>query len=1147
MFYQVWVLHGKFKNTILPLVYCLLPDKMELTYKRALQLLFDFNPAEIRRPKNIMIDFEKAEVNVIREMLPNTQVHGCYFHFSQSVWRNIKSSGLAIRYANDMQYNVHLRKFSALAFCKEQDVLVRYSQLATQLLRDYGVSDAHENFLEYFENTWVGRTTRRPRYEISMWNCKSVTELELPRTNNSVESWHNAFQGAMGSEHPNVYKLVDKLLDEQVRVKAICAKLAAGEDSPLYSRKEYEIKNRKLLSIIEAHDQMPADEYLEACVDYHHNIQFTNDGVIKIHGQQSNMLDVIWVILDAFLWLWETLSFLHRIFWRYALIVENQTKEDLFVSCAVLHEEEKDWDRAQYTFVPSTRSALFEPFPTDITGNTPLYVLTVRSKEREIYFRGQSFDVGIWKLIIKDDRETEQIARKCDILYYLLAATLAVCFFAIYRSSDFDLDSMVTFICFAVPALISLMISWFLHTKYDIIIQAHHSNQLLANSIKITGRPSCEREVANGSSQCGDSKLPAIVVGYSEPLVDAQVIVTGAGAMGPQTRIINGVNTVINDKTMREEEFLPVEPGSHTERILQDFGFTAYVTIFVEGQDKKVSESCMNHPVDYHHKIHFTNDGVLEIHGQQSNMLDVIWIILDACLWQWETFCFRHQIIWRYALIVENRTKEDLFVSCTVLHEKKRDWDRAQYTSVPSSRSALFEPFPSDITGNTPLYYLTVQSKDVPVNDRNVATSEHGAEVIITGRAKCPDVSIIGNLQWTLLPYGHYQSCRINDGNIMIQLGKTCMLGSLKLVLHRYTESNFYNYYVEMSTDGESWEKVIDNTNSRCCSVQDLVFKSRPVKYIKITGTYSSHSEVLAVAYFQCPSQSPKYNYCDTFTDKSVRIFDEEHELEQWGLAGRTDIYIPRKGVNVATVEDDAEVIVSGDGVVETSTLFNCPSIPHNLVGPVPVVLSAPHFPEIENMHQNLTMGGHGQPVHCRARHKVAIIVPYREREEHLRIFLRNIHGFLSKQQLDYTIFVVEQVPWERTFNRGKLMNIGFVEVLKMGYWPCFIFHDVDLLPENDHNLYVCANQPKHMAVAIDKYQYKLYHTTYFGGITALTLEQMVKMNGFSNEYWGWGGEDNDMYKRVHLAGYAIHRDSTEIARYKMIKHDHDEGNPINK
>ncbi|KAK0401133.1 hypothetical protein QR680_015605 [Steinernema hermaphroditum] len=74
--------------------------------------------------------------------------------------------------------------------------------------------------------------------------------------------------GAMGSEHPNVYKLVDKLLDEQVRVKAICAKLAAGEDSPLYSRKEYEIKNRKLLSIIEAHDQMPADEYLEACGNY---------------------------------------------------------------------------------------------------------------------------------------------------------------------------------------------------------------------------------------------------------------------------------------------------------------------------------------------------------------------------------------------------------------------------------------------------------------------------------------------------------------------------------------------------------------------------------------------------------------------------------------------------------------------------------------------------------------------------------------------------------------------------------------------------------------------------------------------------------------------------------------------------------------
>jgi hypothetical protein len=34
------------------------------------------------------------------------------------------------------------------------------------------------------------------------------------------------------------------------------------------------------------------------------------------------------------------------------------------------------------------------------------------------------------------------------------------------------------------------------------------------------------------------------------------------------------------------------------------------------------------------------------------------------------------------------------------------------------------------------------------------------------------------------------------------------------------------------------------------------------------------------------------------------------------------------------------------------------------------------------------------------------------------------------------------------------LMNIGFVEALKIYDYQCFIFHDVDLIPENDNNIY---------------------------------------------------------------------------------------------
>lgn len=58
-------------------------------------------------------------------------------------------------------------------------------------------------------------------------------------------------------------------------------------------------------------------------------------------------------------------------------------------------------------------------------------------------------------------------------------------------------------------------------------------------------------------------------------------------------------------------------------------------------------------------------------------------------------------------------------------------------------------------------------------------------------------------------------------------------------------------------------------------------------------------------------------------------------------------------------------------------------------------------------------------------------------------------------------------------FNRAMLMNVGYVEALKERPFDCFIFHDVDLLPENDRNLYTCPEQPRHMSVAVDKFNYR--------------------------------------------------------------------------
>ncbi|ELU11003.1 hypothetical protein CAPTEDRAFT_120554 [Capitella teleta] len=192
---------------------------------------------------------------------------------------------------------------------------------------------------------------------------------------------------------------------------------------------------------------------------------------------------------------------------------------------------------------------------------------------------------------------------------------------------------------------------------------------------------------------------------------------------------------------------------------------------------------------------------------------------------------------------------------------------------------------------------------------------------------------------------------------------------------------------------------------------------------------------------------------------------------------------------------------------------------------------------QLELLHTELEAGGSWYPVNCSSRHRVAIVVPYRDRVDHLRILLEHLHPFLQKQLLDYKIFVVEQDS-SAPFNRGMLMNIGFKEANSVDHpYDCFIFHDVDLLPEDDRNIYDCAEKPRHMSAAVDTLGYKLPYANLFGGVSAISRQQFELVNGYSNKFFGWGGEDDDIFNRLKYNDLKISRRPMNIARYKMLQH----------
>ena len=138
---------------------------------------------------------------------------------------------------------------------------------------------------------------------------------------------------------------------------------------------------------------------------------------------------------------------------------------------------------------------------------------------------------------------------------------------------------------------------------------------------------------------------------------------------------------------------------------------------------------------------------------------------------------------------------------------------------------------------------------------------------------------------------------------------------------------------------------------------------------------------------------------------------------------------------------------------------------------------------------------------------KLGVIVPYKNRKKHLTLFKESITEYLNKKGISFELIIVEQFN-DKPFNRGKLLNIGFIEAKKSNC-DYVVFHDVDMLPiEVDYSY---SNKPIHLATNITS------NKQYFGGVTMFPIEVFDKINGYPNEYWGWGFEDDELLKRCNI------------------------------
>ena len=217
-FAQLYTLHADLHSdedhiNVFPVAFALLPDKSAETYRQLFRCLRDENGW---MPISITVDFEASCYVALRNIFPDAEIKGCYFHFKQCLWRKVQELGLATLYQHDEDIHIHIGMCAALSLIPVNRIddgwisIQETTPLLAQLRR----------FYDYFVDQWLDSTM----FNREMWNV----ETEVHRTNNQLEGWNHKLNMRVGCVNPSFKKLIVVLKEEALYMDFLASKVEMG-------------------------------------------------------------------------------------------------------------------------------------------------------------------------------------------------------------------------------------------------------------------------------------------------------------------------------------------------------------------------------------------------------------------------------------------------------------------------------------------------------------------------------------------------------------------------------------------------------------------------------------------------------------------------------------------------------------------------------------------------------------------------------------------------------------------------------------------------------------------------------------------------------------------------------------------------------
>jgi hypothetical protein len=162
---------------------------------------------------------------------------------------------------------------------------------------------------------------------------------------------------------------------------------------------------------------------------------------------------------------------------------------------------------------------------------------------------------------------------------------------------------------------------------------------------------------------------------------------------------------------------------------------------------------------------------------------------------------------------------------------------------------------------------------------------------------------------------------------------------------------------------------------------------------------------------------------------------------------------------------------------------------------------------------------------------KIAIIFPYRDqlvqnRANHLK---KTIDYYNNLNISDIDIYIIEQGN-DKKFNRGILINAGHDIIKKSGInYINEVHHDIDVQPDKTLIKYFYSDK----VIACKK----AFYRHFFGTLSVLPINIMDQVNGYSNNFWGWGVEDDNLSRRITSKNITIYNADPKLTKLTELSH----------